>query len=326
MEIKEKYMTISRDDLQKVYAEKAAQIGRTRAYAETIVQMIQPTHTSLEIFSAFMPVKTYMPGDNLRRVIRRGKYNVRTLVQGQIGLTDKTDLQDAFYWMFDHLYAGTSHNLAEIESGDIGTVDEMKTELQADLIDEIVHRVFELLGTIWNASDTPRNYVDASSGGLTSTVLDALIENIIDEVGSVKAIVGTRKALLPIYKFAGYKEYALTGTGVDAVGFAIPEKLLEFANTGKVSTYYGAPLIEMPNERRNRLPNRKNKVNDTTKVIVVGADAGEIALFDDFKYQDYTDPRTIPPTYYLHGHQAYSMAVSFAEAIGVAKVSATSPY
>jgi hypothetical protein len=319
-------MSLSRDDLKKVYAERAETIGKSArsAYAETILELVNPNHLSLDIFSAFMPVEQLNPGDNLQRRVRKGKYKVRTMVPGSMHLTDKTTYQDQFFYMFDRLIAGTAHSLWEVQSGDIGTVENMRRELQADITDEIVSRVFTLLGTVWNASDTPNNYADASSGGLTSTILDNMIENVMDFAGGVRAIVGTRRALLPVYEFALYKEFALTGTNTDAVGFAINDRLNEWANTGRVGTYRGARLVELPNIRRNRLPGVDDLLLDTTKVIVVGNDPGKIALMGGFDTQDYTDFRTQPANYVLHGWQAYSMFVDSPEQIGVIKVAASS--
>lgn len=245
----------------------------------------------------------------------------RVTTMGSMHLTDKTTFQDQHVYMFDRLIAGVSHNIWEIQSGDVGTVENMRSELQADITDEIVARVFTLLSTVWNSSDTPNNYADATSGGITSTVLDTMIENVMEEAGTVRAIVGTRRALLPIYAFAQYKEFMLSGTGVDAVGFAITDKLNEWANTGRVSTYRGIRLIELPNIRRNRLPGINDFLLDTTKVVVVGDDPGKIALMGGFETQDYTDFRTQPANYVLHGWQAYSMYLDRPENIGVIRVS-----
>ncbi len=319
-------MTISRDELQKAYAEKAKNIGSSprSAFAETVVQLVQPNHLSLDIFSSFLPVVQMNPGDNIQRRVRKGKYLVRTMVPGTNHLTSETTFQDQYVYMFDRLVAGIKHNLWEIQSGDVGTVENMRRELRADITDEIVSKVFTLLGTIWNASDTPNNYADASSGGLTATVLDTMIENVIKEAGQVKAIIGTRKALLPVYKFLGYREFVLSGTGTDRAAFPTPA-LEEFYRTGKVSTYQGIALVELPNVRKHRLPGYQNLLLDTTKVIVVGDNPGSIALMGGFEEYDYTDMRVQPAEYVIHGSQAFSMLIDMAENIGVIKVAADTP-
>lgn len=72
-------MTLSPTELKKVYAEKAETIGKSArsAYAETILELVNPNHLSLDVFSAFMPVEQLNPGDNLQRRVRKGKYKVR---------------------------------------------------------------------------------------------------------------------------------------------------------------------------------------------------------------------------------------------------------
>lgn len=316
-------------ELQKAYAEAAKSIGISgdkahSAFAETIVQLVQPNHVTLDVLSSFFPTERLNPGDNLMRRVRKGKYKVHSMVPGSMHLHSNVSYQDQYAFMFDRLTAGVTHSLWEIKSGDIGTVEEMRAELEADIIDVLVGKVFELLGTLWSSSLTPNNYADASSGGLTATILDAMMENVIDEAGTVQAIVGTRRALLNVYSFSGYKEYALSGTGTDAVGLPINSRLEERRNTGRVKVYNGAPLIELPNIRKGYLPGVTRKLLDTSKVLVIGADAGMAALMGGFETQDYTDFRTQPANYVLDGWQAYSMLVDMPEMIGVIKVAPTS--
>lgn len=318
---------MDRIELQRAYAEAAKTIGNTpgrnSAMAETILELVNPSHLSLDIFSSFMPVRTLNPGDSVQRRVRKGKYRVYTMSPGSHHLTSATNFLDQYAYNFDRLIAGTSYNLWEIQSGDIGTVENMRTELEADIVDDIVSRVFTLLGTLWSAALTPNNYADASSGGITATVLDAMIENVVREAGTVRAIVGTRAALLPIYRFAGYVEYALTGTGTDRVGLPIVEKLNEFANTGRVRSYHGVDLVELPNISAGRIPNVNRLLLDTTKVLVIGDTPGYIATMGGFETYEHVDTSTQPANYTIHGSQAFSMLVDRPEAIGIIKVSAT---
>lgn len=60
-------------------AQSAGRQPRT-AFAEMIVEVIEPNHLSLEIFSAFMPTRTLNVGDSLARRVRKGNYAVRTMV------------------------------------------------------------------------------------------------------------------------------------------------------------------------------------------------------------------------------------------------------
>lgn len=317
-------MALSRDELKKQYAEQAKTIGtrRSSALAETITQMVEPNRLTLDIFRSFMTVEQLNPGDNVERRVRRGKYNVRTFVPGANQLTDKVSREEQVAFMFERLIAGASVDAWAVQTGDVDSVEKIRSDLGADLIEAIASRVFTLLGTLWSPSLTPNNYADATSSGLTSTVFETMVENIVREAGTVRAVIGTREALLPVYKFAGYKEYALNGANVDAVAFPIVEKLNEFANTARVSSYYGVPLIELPNTRRNRLPNVRERVVDSTKVIFVGENPGTIALMGGVETHDFTDMQVIPPVYYLYAYQAFSMLIDAPENIGVVKVSA----
>jgi len=289
------------------------------AFAELLVEYIQPNHLSLELFNAFMPVKQMKAGDVLVRKVRKGKYPVRSMVPGSMHLTDQVAYQDQQNWVFDRLIAGTKASLWEINQGDVDSVQTMKKELQADITDEIFYRVYGLLSTAWNGADTPTNYIDVSSGGLTVAAVDTMVENILDYSGEVKVIMGTRKALRKLYDAIGYREFILSGTGTDRVGFSTPA-FLEYFNTNKVSSYHGIPLLEIPQTFAQRLPDLRKRLVPTDKVIVVGGNAGNIALMDGFQTQEYTDFRTQPAEYIVHGWQAYGLIVDDIQQIGVLNV------
>ncbi len=301
--------------------------GMRTAYADLIIETVQPNHLSLDLFSAFMPTVQKNAGDQIGKRVRRGRYPIRTMTPGAKHLTDVLDYQEYVSFMFDRLIAGTSHSVWEIENGEVGTVDQMKTELRADLFDELVSKVFTLLSTVWTSSATPSNFLDSSSGGLTQIGLDAMMETVLNYSGQVRAIVGSRAALLPLYRFAQYREFVLTGTGTDR-GFAITPAFNEFLGSNKVSTYMGVPVVELPQVYRNRLD--QNSVNlgyrgagqrmiPTDKVLVIGDQVGQIVLSGGFTYQDYTDPTTQPANYVLHGWQSYGMIIDDVQNIGVIK-------
>src|SRR6188768_1185989 len=166
--------------------------GMRTAYADLVVQTVEPNHLSLDLFSAFMPVVSMNPGDQIGRRVRRGRYPIRTMTPGAKHLTDVLDYQEFVSFMFDRLIAGTSHSVWEIENGEVGTVDQMKNELRADLFDELVSKVFTLLTTVWTTANTPNNYLDSSGTGVTQVGLEAMMETVLGYSGQVKAIVGSR--------------------------------------------------------------------------------------------------------------------------------------
>lgn len=318
------------EDVRLAVAEAARTAGNSStgrsAYAEIITRVVEPNHLTLDLFSDFMPTRTMKPGDILARRVQRGRYPVRTFVPGTKHWTDKTDYVDTQNLSFDRLVVGASANLWEIQQGDVLSVEGMRTALRQDLFDELVSKVFGLLSTVWNATDTPSNYVDASATGVTEAGLETLIENMIDVVGDVRLIMGSRKALLPLYDFAQYREFVLTGTGTDRAAFTTPA-FDEFNRTGRVSTYRGIRIVEMPQVYRNRfipgatgtLRSAEQRMIPTDKIILLGGNAGEIVLYDEFKYQDYTDMTTQPPNYVLHGWQGWTTVIDDVEQIGIIK-------
>jgi len=328
---------MDREKLQRAVAEvsKTAGMGGSvtrptrSAYSDLVMEIVQPNHLSLELFSAFMPTRTMKPGDRRGRRVRRGRYPVRTFTPGAKHLTDVLSYLEQETYLADRLVAGTSHSLWEIQSGEVGTIEQMRTELRADIFDELVSKVFTLLSTVWNSTDTPNNYFDGSSTGVTSTMLDSAIETLLDHTGSVRSIVGSRRALLPIYTFAQYREFVLGGSGnnPDRAMFPVTRAFDEFSNTGRVSTYKGIPLVELPQVYRNRLPanatgtllSSEQRMIPTDKILVIGDQVGEVLLMGGTEYQDYTDPSTQPPNYVLHSWQGYGLWVDDVEAIAVIK-------
>lgn len=217
--------------------------------------------------------------------------------------------------MFDQLIAGTSCNLWELRSGDLGTIAQMRNDLRADIEDAIVSRVFNLLTTVWNGVDTPSNFTDATSTGITRTALDNMIENVIERAGSVRAIFGSRRALNPIYDFS-------TSVPVTVVagqsGTAIPTpQFNEFYSRNLITTYKGIPVVEVRQVFKDSLPDVNEEMIRTDTVLVIGENAGTIALMGGTEYYDHTDTRTQPPNYLLHATQSYSLLVDAIDRIGV---------
>lgn len=324
---------MNRDELKRAVAEVAATAGvapnQRSAFADLIMTVVEPNHLSLDLFSAFLPTRQFNAGDRIGKTVRRGRYPVRTMVPGSKHLHDVLSFQESQAFVFDRLIAGTSHNLWEIQSGEVGTTEQFRSELRADIFDELVSRVFSLLASVWNSTDTPNNYTDASSTGITATALDNAIENMLDYTGTVRAIIGARRALLPVYNFAQFREFALSSSDPARVAFETTA-FNEFTNSKSVRQYYGIPLVELPQVYRNRLSfsgtggnlNLRDvsaRMIPTDRVILVGDNAGEIALMGGTEYQDYTDPTTQPPNYVVHAWQAYGMLVTDVEAIHVIK-------
>lgn len=56
------------------------------------------------------------------------------------------------------------------------------------------------------------------------------------------------------------------------------------------------------------------------KILVVGANAGEIMMYGGVEYQDYTDMTIQPADYVLNAWMQYGMVVDAAENLGVIKL------
>jgi len=310
---------MNRDELKLAVAEAAKTIAVTpgkSAYAELITELVQPNHLTYDILRDVFPVERRNPGDYMTRRIRKGKFRARTMVPGTQHLTDAVIYNNQFAYLFDRLICGTSANLMEVRRGELGTLDDIQRELKADLVDEVVSKMFNLLTTVWSATNTPSNYTNATSTGLTATVLDAAMENVIEKSGDIKAILGTRRALLNLFGFAGYKEFVLSD-GTTRVALRMEEVLLERYKTGKISSYNGTPVVILPQIQENRLPLIDRKLIRDDVVLVIGNDPGNLVLFGDVEDQEHTDTSKQPADYAYWAWQAYGLLVDRPEQIHV---------
>jgi hypothetical protein len=105
--------------LEDKYVKALAEVVKTAgndpmkksAFATVMMDVIQPNRLTLDLFSAFLPVVSLNPGDEIARKVTRGRYPVRTMVPGSKHLTDVTSFVDKYTFVFDRLIAGTSHNV-----------------------------------------------------------------------------------------------------------------------------------------------------------------------------------------------------------------------
>lgn len=313
---------MNKDELMKTVAEVSRTAGTSAnqrsAYAELLIELLEPQHLTLDLFSTFMPSRSAQEGDVVIKRVRRGRYAVQSMVPGTNHLANQpTTVQDYHSYVYDRLISGVRESLWNVQAGKVQTVQDLRNQLQLDITDTLVTKVFTLLSTVWNSVDTPTHYVE--TGTLTSAAVEELIENVMDTAGNVRAIMGTRRALRPMYEFAGFREYAYTdGSGL--IAYPVNEKLMEYLNTNRITAFKGVPVIELPQVFKNQLPNLRERLIPDDKIIVIGENAGEIILYGDMRYQDYTDNTIQPPDYVLHAYQSYGMVVDMPENIGVIKL------
>lgn len=310
-------------ELHKAIAETAKTAGQSAskrsAYAELMIELIEPNHLTLELFRTFMPARQANLGDVPVKRVRRGRYPVQSMVPNTAHLVaNPPDVQDYHTFIFDRLITGVRESTWNLENNPITTTENIRNGMRADLSDAIIAKIFSLLSTTWNSTDTPSNY--STTANLTYAQLDTMIENVMYTAGDVKAIIGTRRAVRDIYEFAGFREYAYAAGGVNNIAYPVNPFLLEYLNTNRVSVYKGVPIIELPQVFRNRLPNLREALIPEDKILVIGADAGEILMYGDITYQDYTDMTVQPADYVLHGWMQYGLVVDMPENIGVIKL------
>lgn len=281
--------------------------GDMSAIAALLVEYVDPQHVTTDIVGLLLNARTLGPNDALVKKVRKG-IKVRTLVPGRIHLASEITVSDRINFALDGLDVKVHANLWELESGELGTVESIKSEMEAKLRDEYLARVFLALTSIWTAVNTPSNYTSVG-GALTASALKNAIERVNQTTSGVKAVVGTRAALTPITTFgAGWTD----GT---AVSQAVPENISEIMRTGWLGKYYGAPIIALDQVYDNLEDYNALIPND--KVLVIGEKVGEFITYGDVRSKDYQDMRPTPPQQYFEMYQQYSMIIDRADGIFV---------
>jgi hypothetical protein len=291
--------------LKEAYASLVKK-GDMKAIAALLVEYVDPKHVTTDIIGLLLNSRSLGQNDALVKKVRKG-IKVRTLVPGRIHLASEITVTDRINYALDGLDVKVHANLWELESGELGTVESIKSEMEAKLRDEYLARVFLALSSVWSAVNTPSNYTSVG-GALTSTVLKNAIDRVNQTTSGVKAVVGTRAALTPITTFgAGWSD----GTSLQPV----PENISEIMRTGFLGNWYGAPIIALDQVYDN--PEDYNPLLPTDKVLVIGEKVGEFITYGDVFPKDYQDMRPTPPQQYFEIYQRYSMIIDRADGIFV---------
>lgn len=317
---------MSRDELKKALAGAAqsigAQPGVKSKFAEVITEVIEPNRLTLDFFSSFMPTRQLQFGDSLLKVVKNRGFPVRTMVPGTNHLADQflPPKQNTLTYGLDTIIAKTRYSLWELRRGELGTIDQFRSQMEDALIDNLVSRVQNLIASTWTASNTPSNYVTTAS--LSETVLENMINTVLERAGSVKAIVAPRKLLLPIYKMAGVVEWVhTTGTNAGETTVIPIQSILEqWKRGGNVTVFRGIPLVELPQIFENTADNFTRKLVDDTQVLVIGDNAGEVVLYGGIESQEHIDTSIEPPDYSLAIWRSFGMIIDAPENIGIIKV------
>jgi hypothetical protein len=311
----------------KALAEVAATVGTPNAtgksaFAQLIVETIEPNRITPDLFSLFLPVRSLNVGDQLVKKVHNRGFPVRTFVPGTNHLADQfVPPREVLTYMVDYMITKTRYSLWELRRGELPALQNFQDEMQKAMIDTLVSKVWNLLSTVWTATNTPNNYVTVSTA-VTQPVLDAMIEQVLYYAGNVRSITGTRKALMPIYKFAGIIEHAVGGS-VDPtrVGFETVDTIIEeWRRTGRITSYMGIPLVELPQVFEHSADNYWKKLIAEDQIMVIGDKAGEIITYGGVETQEYTDFSTEPAEYSLAMWRGWGMIVDMPENIGIIKI------
>lgn len=283
--------------------------GKREAIAQLIVEYVQPTHIATDFIGLLMNSRNLKPGDALVKKVRKG-IQVRTLVPGAIHLASEITVSDRVNYVLDGADIKVTANEWEIESGELGTLDDIRGEMLAKLRDFYMGKVFSALTTVWTAANTPNNFTNVG-GALNATALKNAIDRINQTTGGVKAVVGTRAALTPVTTFgAGWSD----GTSLQPVA----ENIREIMQTGWLGTYYGAPIIAIEQQYNN--PEDYSPMIPTDKVVVIGESVGEFITYGDVKTKQWSDMQPTPPQWYLELYQQFGLIIDQAQGIYVIKV------
>jgi hypothetical protein len=220
---------------KEAYAALAGDPSQRNALAALIIEHIDPNHITENIVGLFLDTRHLEPGDMLVKKLRSG-IEVRTLVPGSIHLASEITVTDRLTYMLDGVDIKVRANQWELESGELGTVAEIRSEMIANLSDTYIQRVFTSLANIWSAANTPNNY--AVSVPLTAAALRTGINRVNYAVGKATAVVGTRLALAPITQFAGFHVDTATNDPVNNVAQLPNDKVVIFGeHVGEFITY-----------------------------------------------------------------------------------------
>lgn len=299
--------------------------GRPSAFAELITESINPNHVTLGILDAFMNTRALKAGDVLTKRVRTG-VPVYTMVPGTRHMASQVFARDVMTYALDTIIAKIQYDWYQVQSGEIADISELRQEMSSALIDEVVSRAFTMLSTVWTPytnSVTGSHYYNAT-GGLTESILTNGMEKVVTHAGSIRSIVGSRAALLPIYNTLGIVDHVHSSDSSTKTTIGIESILSDWKRNGVVSTFKGVRLIELPQVFKNTADGYYDKLIPDDYVIIIGDNAGEFITYGDVMSQENTDMSIEPPVYTLALWRQYGMIVDYPERIAVIKVPSAS--
>lgn len=276
--------------------------------AQLLVEYVQPNHLTVNMVNMLLNTRALNPGDALVKKVRKG-LKVRTLVPGSIHLKGEITTSERMNYALDGAIIGVQANEWELDSGELGTIASIRSEMEAKLRDYYMNKVFTALTSIWTIGNTPNNFV-ATGATITASVLETAIDRINQTAGGVKAVVGSRVAMTPISKFAAFYKDPGGSTYHES-----DERLNQLLEKGFLGNYYGAPLITLEQEYDN--PEDYNKLIPEDKILVIGQNVGEFITYGGTRSKEWTDMKPTPPYWNLELYQQFGMIIDNAQGIYV---------
>ena len=276
------------------------------ALAEIIVEYVQPNHLTTDFISGLLNTRRLKPGDSLVKKVRKG-IKVRTLVPGAVHLASEITVSERINYVLDGADVKVTYNQWELESGEIGTIQDIRREMAAKLNDYYNNKVFTALTTIWTASNTPSNFTSVG-GTIDATSLENAINHINQTTGGAKAIVGSRAAVTPITKFGAFWSDG-TNVGYD------PNDIQAIRQTGWLGKYYGVPIKVVEQIWDN--PEDYNTLIPTDKILIIGENVGDFITYGDVKTKQWSDMNPTPPQWMLEIYQQFGLIIDNAMGIYV---------
>jgi len=292
--------------IQEAIASLVKDKSKRDALAQIIVEYVQPNHITGEFVNGLLTTRSLKPGDSLVKKIRKG-IEVRTLVPGAIHLASEITVSERMNYILDGADVKVTYNAWEMDSGEIGTVQEIKAEMAAKLKDFYYNKLFTALSTVWSAVNTPSNYTSVG-GALTATALEAAINRINQTTSGAKAIVGIRSLVTPITKFGAFWTDGTNYQSSDAI-------INQIMDTGRLGKYYGVPIIAIDQIYNN--PEDYATMLPTDKVLIVGESVGEFITYGDVKTKQWEDMNVTPPQWMLELYQQFGLILDRCEGIYV---------
>jgi len=290
--------------------EKVAEVFASKdnkAISEMIIEYVNPGHVTTDFVGMLLNTRRMNPGDALVKKVRKG-IKVRTLVPGSIHLANEITVNERVAYSLDGADVKVLLNEWELESGHLGTLADISSEMMAKLKDFYMNKVFTALSTIWTASNTDTNFTSMSSSAVTATALKNAINTINQTTTGAKAIVGVRSVIQPIADFGAFHT---DGTNTAEV----PSQIEEVMRTGMLGSYYGVPLIAL--DQAYDYPDDHTALLPDDKLLVIGQNVGEFIVVGDLRTKQWVDYNPTPPYLNLEIYQQFGMIIDNADGIYV---------